>query len=366
MNPFGGFMLRFAFAALLVSCSLACLRQQIDDSSDSSSSSSGWQDAITYRDLSSHPGCSTKNLAYPAAQIPGFACAAEDLTTNEDTTKPIVLLVHGNSDSPLGWEKNSTPSCTPQGAMEGAPMLAETLAASGYKVLALDMRHDLVDDPAGNNDTENAAQNMDHGWGVPLAEHFIGSVLSAYPNRHVDLIGFSFGVTVIRDALRRLDVNEGVDVWSRVDNVILLAGGNHGVSTYSLCATNPTMRGKVTCEMGDRAAYTPTKFLSPLNGDQGAWETPCSSSSPSAFGRDVCGGHVVKYTTVVMQDISDGTQQDPFVSQASSQLNGADNETVSLTDFDESDYFFCGLFKDHYGSCRSSKALSIITKALGN
>ena len=28
---------------------------------------------------------------------------------------------------------------------------------------------DLVDDPDTNNETENAAKNMDHGWGVPIA-----------------------------------------------------------------------------------------------------------------------------------------------------------------------------------------------------
>lgn len=317
------------------------------------------QDAIAYRDdLSTHPGCSTAGLSYAPASIPGYSCAARDFTTNEDTTKPIVLLVHGNSDSPLGWMAHSNDTCEPAGATEGAPMLAERLASAGHKVLAVDLRSDLVDDPNGNNETENAARNMDHGWSVPLAQHFIASVLQAYPERQVTIIGFSLGVTVIRDALRRLDVNDGLAPWSRIDDVILLAGANHGVSTFALCGTNPTMRGEVTCQMGDRAAFSPTPFLAALNSD----EAPCSDGA-TAFGREACGGHVVEYTTVVMQDIPGGTQQDPFVSEASAALAGANNVAIGLNDFDTSDYFFCGLFKDHYGAARSLAALDIIVGA---
>jgi pimeloyl-ACP methyl ester carboxylesterase len=324
-----------------------------------------YADAIEYRALEEHPGCSTADLSYTPASIPGFQCAAKEYTTNEDTTKPIVILVHGNSDTPKGWESNTDPACDPAGPMQGAPMLAERLAQAGHKVIALDLRTAKVDDPAGNNDTENAAKNMSHGWGVPLAQHLIASVLDAYPGRQVSVVGFSFGATVVRDALRRLDVNDGVALWPRLQDVVLLAGGNHGVSTFPLCSSNPTMRGKVTCEMGDRAAFAPTPFLSALNGPEGAWETPCGASG-DAFGRDVCEGHVVDYTTIVMEDIPGGTQQDTFVSEASSALAGAQNRTIGLGDFDTSDYFFCGLFKDHYGAARSSAALDIIVDALAH
>ena len=34
--------------------------------------------AITYRDdLASHPGCSTAGMSYPAADLPGYPCAAK-------------------------------------------------------------------------------------------------------------------------------------------------------------------------------------------------------------------------------------------------------------------------------------------------
>ena len=323
-------------------------------------------DAITYRALDTHPGCSTEGLGYTAASVPGYTCAAKEYVGTEDTSKPIVILVHGNSDTPGSWEAyDAAGACGDAGATEGADMLAEELVADGFRVLAVDMRYDLVDDPAGNNDTENAAKNMDHGWGVPITQHLIESVLTAYPDRQISIVGFSFGVTAARDAVRRLAINDGIDIFPRLDDMVMAAGANHGVSSYAQCGVNPTMRGTVTCEMGDRAAYSPTPFLTPLNGPEGAFETPCSDGQ-TAFGRDICGGHSVEYTTVVMEDLATGEQQDLFVSEASAALLGADNQTIGLNDVDESNYFFCGLFRNHYGSIRANAGRSVIVSALAD
>lgn len=323
-------------------------------------------DAITYRDLGTHPGCSTAGLTYTPASIAGYACAAKEYVGTEDTNKPIVILIHGNSDTPSSWEAyDSAGACGAAGATEGEDMLAEQLAAAGYRVIAADMRFDLVDDPAGNNDTENLAKNMDHGWGTPIAQSLIASVLAENPDRDISIIGFSFGVTVARDAVRRLAINEEVDIFPRIQDMILLAGANHGVSSGPLCGINPTMRGQVTCEMGDRAAYTPTDFLTPLNGPEGAWETPCGDGA-TAWERPICGENAVDYTTIVMEDLPDGEQQDLFVSEASSRLEGADNQTVGLNDVDESNYFFCGLFRNHYGAARSDVALGIVLDRLAD
>ena len=47
------------------------------------------------------------------AHIEGYPCAAKEYTqTNEDTTKPIVILVHGNSTRPHTWEKFLLPAGT--------------------------------------------------------------------------------------------------------------------------------------------------------------------------------------------------------------------------------------------------------------
>lgn len=316
-------------------------------------------DAIEYRDdLGAHPGCTRAGLGYPAADIPGYRCAAKAYPfpagTREDTSAPIALLIHGNSDTPAAWERFE----------DAAPMLAERLVAAGVRTYAIDLRIDRVDDPQGNNDTENAARNVDHGWAVPLTQHLIESVLAAEPDRQLALVGFSLGATTIRDALRRLHAAGEVTLWPRLDDVVLLAGANHGVSSFArLCGKNPTMRGRVACEMGNRDNYSPTDWSLVVNGDRGAHETPCSDGA-TAYGDAVCDGHTVAWTTVVMQDISNGSYQDEFVSEASSALAGADNRTIELTDVDESGYFFGGLLRNHYGASRSDAALAIMMEVV--
>lgn len=324
------------------------------------------KDGITYRSLDGHPGCSTvgletrKSSAYVPATIPGYKCAAKAYPlVAEDLKKPIVLLMHGNSSTPADWEK------FPADQADALPMLADRLSAQHFRVLAVDMRYDLSDDPKGDNKTENAGQNFDHGWAVPILEHFIDSVMSAFPDRDLSLVAFSVGPTITRDALRRLH-RDGKKPYERFKDLVFAAGAHHGVSSFrTLCGTNPTMRGKIACELGDRTSFQPTAFLTPNNGAGGAWETPCSDGD-SAYGQKaVCNGHKVTYTTVVMQDVSQGTYQDEFVSEGSAKLAGATNLTVGLTDNDLSNYFYNGLFKNHMGSIRSDAALKIIVKALG-
>lgn len=321
-------------------------------------------DAITYRDLASHPGCTTDGLAYPAAQITGYRCAAKQyqLPGAEDTTKPIVLLIHGNSSTPADWEKYPSDS--------KLPMLSDRLVALGVRTYAIDMRMDKTDDPTTNDPkTGNPAHNMDHGWGEPIVEHFIESVLAANPGREIALVGFSYGPTTIRDALRRLH-RRGVKPFERIRAVVLASGANHGVSSYRKKCVDPaspantTMAGRVACEMGDLVSFTPTPFLAPLNGDAGSFETPCADGM-TAFGQSgVCGGHTVRYTTVVMRDISQGTYQDEFVSEGSSALLGADNKKLELSDQDTTGFFYNGIFKNHFGSIRSEAGLTVIVSAL--
>jgi pimeloyl-ACP methyl ester carboxylesterase len=329
---------------------------------------------IEYRDdLAVHPGCSTEGLAYPAAVIPGYPCAAKAYpVVDEDPKRPIVLLVHGNSDGTGGWESFENPACDPAGSMQGQPMLAERLSAAGYRVYAVDMRSDRTPLTGADPDdcmgpTCNTAHSMDHGWGVPIVMRFFRAILEAYPDRQVSLVGHSFGVTVIRDALRRMDLVEGAPVWPRIDQVILLSGGNHGVSEacgYAECRVNTTMRGRAACQIGNRNAWSPNCWSHPLHGVAGAWEVPCADGD-SAYGRSgVCDGHRVAYTTIVMSDLENGAQQDLCVSEQASMLHGADNRTIALTSFDESDYFLCGVLKNHFGSQRSVEAMAIILERL--
>ena len=213
-----------------------------------------------YRDLATHPGCTTDGLAYPPATIPGYKCAAKAYPlTNEDTKKPIVLLVHGNSSTPADWEK------FPADDADALPMLAERLSAQDFRVLAVDVRYDKSDDPKGNNKTENAGQNFDHGWAVPILEHFIDSVMTAFPDRQLSLVAFSVGPTIARDALRRLH-RAGKKPYEHFKDLVFAAGAHHGVSSFrTLCGTNPTMRGqdRVRARRSHRRSRRPI-FLAPL------------------------------------------------------------------------------------------------------
>jgi pimeloyl-ACP methyl ester carboxylesterase len=339
-----------------------------------------------------HPGCSKENLSYTPANIEGYPCAAKQYDfpdgVSEDTSKPIIILIHGNSDTPAEWEGFLHPD--PSMVMgfiadaEKRDQLAELLPAAGYRTIAVDFRTDLVltDDPGGT--TGNFVSNFDHGWAVPIAESLIKQVIIENPGRQVSLVGFSLGATVTRDALRRLFVQFQNDQWdinvfTRVEDVIVASGGHHGVDTYDdLCGMNTTMRGTAACEFGQRNTYTQVPFHVPLNGPAltgsgeafGGWyETPCADAS-YAFGvRGACGGHAVEYTTITMKDETDGTQLDEFVSEHASRLypiECANNILTTSDDFDTSGYFFNGFLRFHFGSIRSVAGLMLIVQELAD
>jgi hypothetical protein len=338
-----------------------------------------------------HPGCTTADLTYTAATIPGYPCAAREFPfptgVAEDTSKPIVILVHGNSETPTGWTAYVHPdpgSLDFPADTEARDQLAELLPARGFRTLAVDLRTDRVDDPPSpeGQDTGNTPRNMDHGWAVPLVQRLIRAVVDDNPGRDVSVVGFSLGASTVRDALRRLwveylDGDWATNPFAVVEDVIVASGAHHGVVSFAAqCGANYTMRGTVTCEMGQRNQYTQTAFHRPLNGpaiDDGAgelggwWETPCADGD-YAFGvRGECGGRPVSYTTVAMQDLDNGSQQDEFVSEHASRLYPtacADNQVNGLNDFDTSGYFYNGLFRNHYGSVRSEAGLGKVLAAL--
>jgi len=349
-----------------------------------------------YRTLSAdptgtaHPGCSVAGLTYTPASIAGFTCAARELAfpsgVGEDTTKPIVVLVHGNSEAPTGWMKFVHPdpgSLQFPADTDARDQLAEILPAKGFRTIAIDMRTDLIDDPKSpeGSDTGNTPKNADHGWNVPLLQALLKQLAIAYPDRKLTVIGFSLGATTVRDAIRRLWVENqdgtwDVNIMARLQDVIVASGANHGVVSFAKqCGVNLTMRGTVTCEMGQRNQYTQTAFHRPLNGPPiagepafgGWWETPCADGDYAFGKRDACGDHAVSYTTITMKDLENGTQQDEFVSEHASRLYPiacANNVLTGLNDFDTSGYFFNGFFRNHYGAVRSNAGLAKIVAAL--
>ncbi|MCP3103916.1 alpha/beta hydrolase [Myxococcus sp. K15C18031901] len=383
-----------------------------------------------YRPVTNHPGCAVDNLYYDKtnttgstpyvdgnndgkwtgnsafggpnaatgflpgdrAKIPGYPCAAKEYTQpNEDTSKPIIVLVHGNSTRPHTWEKFILPPGTPPTtAYENVQFtadttardqLAEKLIAAHYRVIAVDFRTDVVTsiDPSANSTTQNSSGNIDHGWSTPILQSLLKAVMKDQPNRKVALIAHSLGVTVARDALRRMYVEwqagkaGAINPFPQVSHVILGSGANHGVSTYdpalgSLCATNTTMRGTIVCEMGSRSNYVQTYFHKPLNGPRDLFATPCADGD-YAFGKTgQCGENVVKYYTITMTDKEKGTNyQDLYVSEAASriEMDGCVTNTLTtLTDYDTSGYFNKGFIANHFGSLRSSSGLDLAMRYL--
>ena len=339
-----------------------------------------------------HPGCTTDGLSYEPASIPGYPCAARAFPfpdgVVEDTSKPIVILVHGNSETPNGWMSfvHADPgSITEYNADATArDQLAELLPARGFRTIAVDLRFDKVDDPPSpeGEDTGNTPKNMDHGWATPLVQELVRRVIEEHPDRQISLVGFSLGATVVRDALRRLWVEWDDATWAhnplaRAKDVVLASGTHHGVVSFAAqCGNNFTMRGTVTCEMGQRNQYTQTDFHRALNGPAmpteggewgGWWETPCADGDYAYGKRGVCGDAPVEYTTITMEDLDNGTQLDEFVSEHASRLYPTDcaaNLLNGVNDFDTSAYFYNGLFRYHYGAVRSDAGIAKVLAAL--
>lgn len=396
------------FAAELASWSIADATEMVRTGGDQALEADY---AGRYRDdLATHPGCVSRS-AYDAnsepfsndneadvpsgssAVIAGYPCAAKAYDqASEDTSKPIIILVHGNSSGVTSFEEYFNAALAGTEVSTGAgftftvdsstrEQLAAKLIAAGYRVIGYDGRVDLVTtltDWDADAATGNPFLSIDHGWNVPMVQRLLKSVMSNNPTRKVSIVAFSLGATSARDALRRLynehkaSAEGAVNPFAQLQDVILLSGAHHGISSYPTCGTFSHMRGTVSCELGDRAAFEPTYFTQPINGPGDLFSTPCADGS-FAFGEgDQCEDNVVTYTTVTMRDVAEGVYQDEFVSESSSGLDMpgcVTNELIGLEDFDASGYFFTsapGFFANHFGAARSDAAMQIILDKLAD
>lgn len=380
-----------------------------------------------YRDdLENHPGCIKRdsydsntgiwtpllgaNEATVAEGIPadieGYNCAAKEYTVTEDTSKPIVILVHGNSDSPNCWEEWYL-SIGPGGFAPGdgtggigtstttfsgftftvettmRKQLASRLVEQGYRTIAVDFRIDRIAAQEGYSQVDNYYLNFDHGWAVPILQQLITAVIKNNPDRQISLVGHSLGSTIIRDAIRRNFVAfaEGktgaVNPLPRIKDIVLLHPANHGVANYETnCGVYSSMQGTASCELGDRNDFTPTYFIKPLNGQDDAFVSPCGDGLHAYGGNaliennidSLCKDNTIQYTTITMKDAitSAGKLRDEFVTEDSAKLNSeyCENIVLGLDDYDPSGYYFGGRLANHYAAVRSEKGIETVISTL--
>ncbi|HEY3446037.1 MAG TPA: hypothetical protein VGK67_06700 [Myxococcales bacterium] len=399
-----------------------------------------------YRELAdNHPGCAprasydgklflnTLNQATVAAgvpvqgtdaaapgYVPGYPCAAKEYTGGTiDKTKPIVVLVHGNSSTPNSWEEYSNSALVDDDPNKAGTqlataskfvfsventtreMLAAKLVKKGYRVIAVDFRTDLtlaLKDAvltAGWTDPMygDAIGNVDHGWSTPILQSLLAALIKANPDQKISLVGHSLGYTAIQDAVRRLynDYKAGqttINPLSRLQHLVLASGAAHGVANGTFnCSNYKTMRGSVNCEMGDRKNWVATDFNNLLNGPEDLFATPCADGDFAYGKKGECGGNVVRYLTVTMRDPATGDLQDEFVSMSSARLSMdkvtkdasgkitvqdracVENHLIELSDFDPSGFFMDladlqGFLANHFGSIRSEAGMTKIVSVL--
>ena len=170
-----------------------------------------------------HPGCSIDGLSYTPASIPGYACAAREFPfpdgTTEDTTKPIVILVHGNSESPTGWMKFLHPD--PSSLMFPG---RHRRARSARRAAA---RARLPHDRGRHAHRSDRRPEQPRGQGHRQHAEELRPRLDGAAPRGADqarrdrepgspalaVVGFSLGATTVRDALRRLWVENQDGKW---------------------------------------------------------------------------------------------------------------------------------------------------------
>ncbi len=326
------------------------------------------------------------------ANLPGFVCSAKEYTIdNEDTTKPIVVLVHGNLDSINAWEEFFVTDFAGDYALnsdtiildtEPGEKLASKLIKNGFKTFAVDLRTDLVATLNGfgaaninGKDYSKTSLLYSTGWAVPIVQNLIKSILINYPSRKISIIAHSSGTIFARDAVRRLFseyINEqagAVNPLPRIKDIILLNAINHGYTDFSeplACETDFSQSTQNICQIGF-IELPATEFMKRINGTRDKWTTPCGDGQYAFNLEGYCQDNNIRYYSIMLdEDKTNKLYFDSITTIESASLNSpyCENIRLSTSAYDSSGFYGKGDEAYHYGGNRSDEGMELIIEKL--
>ncbi|MBI3952169.1 MAG: alpha/beta hydrolase [Acidobacteria bacterium] len=116
----------------------------------------------------------------------------------------------------------------PGGGDVQAENIIERFIAEGYTPAELWALSHLGQDGLNNfRDFVGSSIGHSHTANTPDLGAFIKAVLDYTGAEKVDIVAHSLGVTLVRNWIRQ-ELDRGVDILSRLDDVVLVAGANHG------------------------------------------------------------------------------------------------------------------------------------------
>jgi len=151
-----------------------------------------------------------------------------------------IIFVHGNNESARFWlgqshaiprllSRLTGPEPIPGGGDVQPQNILARFIAEGYTPAELWALSYLGQDGL-NNGRDFFGSSFGHSHAANTADvgAFIEAVLEYTGAEKVDIVAHSLGVTLVRNWIRQR-LAEGVDVLSKLDDVVLIAGANHGV-----------------------------------------------------------------------------------------------------------------------------------------
>lgn len=197
-----------------------------------------------------------------------------------------IIFVHGNNESARFWLGESyslarlfgnfvTPVPIISAGDVQAQNFFERFIAEGYTPAELWAMSYLGRDGVNNfSDFVASSIGHSHAANVPDVGAFIEAVLAYTGAEKVDIVAHSLGVTIVREWIRQ-QLSRGADPLSKLDDLVFIAGANHGAHFCGF----PYVRGTeppASLQLCQEVGQADSPFLRALNAN----ETPQSNGKP--------------------------------------------------------------------------------------